>query len=302
MTTIYEEVYEIFNSPIEIKLSDIQIIRSLYDLSAFRLCHLNNAYRDFTFKSLPAIPDYEVIHTLIGSNSSIINPLYELAHELDLNLLRWIEREHIDKINVELIVKYVETKIDSLRLWLEMNGDNEDIPEWLISLFKINQNLQKSESPISIYVKTVKKPPSQYILDTVLPLCDSVIMDHLLNDWMKSIHDDPIKYIDPKYMVDLSATCISRAIIEWICANTEEPPEWMLERCNLAENLYSSPYTVLYAYIVILRKLPPENILSKVARYEIQNQHWSRTSYETLHKIFISDNVPELMKHEEYSE
>jgi len=49
-STIYEEVYAAINSEVKQKLTSNQITRSLYDLPTFRLCCLNDIYRNVTFK------------------------------------------------------------------------------------------------------------------------------------------------------------------------------------------------------------------------------------------------------------
>jgi len=67
---IYKEIYEAFNEVPEIKLTESQVLRSLEDVEAFKLCRLHGKiYDSFDFKNLIALPPYEVIHNMTNSIS-----------------------------------------------------------------------------------------------------------------------------------------------------------------------------------------------------------------------------------------
>ena len=170
MTNIYDEIYEILNSPIDQKLTNIQILKSLGDVQTFRLCLLHNAYENANFGDLAILPDYEIIRSPLINNYSFLNNVYKLAHYFDINVVNWIEREHFEKIDTDNITKYATPKALRFCKWLQVYGSNREIPEEYICTFMINDVFYEglNDNMIVQYMKITRTSPPIEIINNYL--------------------------------------------------------------------------------------------------------------------------------------
>jgi len=303
-STIYEEVYAAINSEVKQKLTSNQITRSLYDLPTFRLCCLNDIYRNVTFKSLPAIPDYEVIHTLISmDNTSIISPLYRIAHGLDSNLVSWIETNHLNEIDTSVYGKHCRMKLDFLKSWLNVYGNTDEIiPDHFMSIFIRND--EYTESAIIIYMFQVGKIPPPYVMDIFLPNCDASKLLSFIIRCITTLKIDPIESIDLKYIDTLSPVNLSEIAVTWIEYVRQKPHEWMINKCDVNtlvkfKNKYNKKMecAVAAAYMINFNETPPEHlwINSIYTRFTTNIQ---KVSHSSIHILNVSEDVPERMRND----